>query len=204
MDSPDTYRTLHRPSSESLFKDRNSKFYGYAYPVSSEAEVKDHIQILKKKHHNARHWCYAYRIGTDPYNYRMNDDGEPNNSAGQPIYGQILSFELTNVLVVVVRYFGGTKLGVGGLINAYKRAAQITLESSKIKECTIDDRFKLNFEYKDLSRVMRIVKARRLEIVSQDLQSSCELIVAIRRSESKAVYDLFDQFYGIVIEQIYN
>ena len=134
----DTYNTITKPSQDVLFKDKNSKFFGYAFPVKSEEEIKSYLEALKKQHHSARHWCYAYQLGTETTNYRANDDGEPNNSAGMPIYGQIQSFNLTNVLVVVVRYFGGVKLGVGGLINAYKTTAQLALESSNIIEKTIN------------------------------------------------------------------
>ena len=134
MDLKDTYNTILKPTEEVLFKDKNSKFFGYAYPVTTEDEVKNQLAILKKQHHSARHWCYAYQIGTEIIVYRANDDGEPNNSAGQPIYGQIQSFEITNILIVVVRYFGGVKLGVGGLINAYRTAAQLALENAKIIE----------------------------------------------------------------------
>src|SRR5690606_1222307 len=122
----DTYKTIDKASDEVLFKEKNSKFFGYAFPISNEDDVKIHLETLKKQHHSARHWCYAYQLGTqaNTITFRANDDGEPNNSAGMPIYGQIQSFEVTNVLVVVVRYFGGVKLGVGGLISAYKTAAQ--------------------------------------------------------------------------------
>tara|TARA_R110002074_G_scaffold193447_1_gene359291 strand:- start:347 stop:733 length:387 start_codon:yes stop_codon:yes gene_type:complete len=125
----DRYKTILKPSEETLFKDRNSKFFGYAFPVLDEDDVKDCLEELKKKHHTARHFCYAYQIGIEDIKYRANDDGEPNNSAGMPIYGQIQSFDVTNILIVSVRYFGGTKLGVGGLINAYKTSAQLTLET---------------------------------------------------------------------------
>ncbi|MCB0451221.1 MAG: YigZ family protein, partial [Confluentibacter sp.] len=133
----DTYKTITIPSEEVLFKDKNSKFFGYAFPVSQEEEIKMHLEQLKKKHFSARHWCYAYQIGTEKISFRANDDGEPNNSAGMPIYGQIQSFEVTNILVVVVRYFGGTKLGVGGLISAYKNTAQLALEKATIVEKTL-------------------------------------------------------------------
>ena len=118
MNIVDVYKTLDRPSDESLFKEKSSKFFGYAFPVTTEEEVKDIILGIKKNHHSARHWCYAWRLGVDPGRFRVNDDGEPANSAGQPIYGQILSADVTNVLIVVVRYFGGVKLGIGGLIRA--------------------------------------------------------------------------------------
>ena len=137
----DTYKTIAVASEEVLFKEKNSKFFGYAFPVTSEEEVKKILEHLRKEHFSARHWCYAYQIGTEKIQYRANDDGEPNNSAGMPIYGQIQSFEVTNILVVVVRYFGGIKLGVGGLISAYKNTAQMALENSEIVERTIDKHF---------------------------------------------------------------
>ena len=121
-----------------IFKDRNSKFLGFAFPVNNEEQVKQHLEDLKKEHYAARHWCYAYQIGIENIHYRANDDGEPNNSAGMPIYGQIQSFEVTNILIIVVRYYGGVKLGVGGLINAYRTGAQLALEASKIIEKTIN------------------------------------------------------------------
>ena len=130
----DTYKTIEFPSEEILFKEKGSKFFGYAFPVTTEEAIKEHLEILKKQHHTARHWCYAWQLGKSYELYRANDDGEPSNSAGMPIYGQLQSFELTNILLVVVRYFGGTKLGVGGLIQAYKTTAQWALEASEIIE----------------------------------------------------------------------
>ena len=132
---------------KTLFKEKGSKFFGYAFPVLSEDDVKDCLEVLKKKHHSARHFCYAYQIGVEHTQYRAHDDGEPNNSAGLPIYGQIQSFEVTNTLIVFVRYFGGTKLGAGGLISAYKKSAQLALTASDIIEQTINVQFKLTFNY---------------------------------------------------------
>ena len=133
----DTYKTITQPTAEILFKEKNSKFFGYAFPVQTETEVKPILDTLRKQHPNAVHYCYAYQIGTENILYRANDDGEPSNTAGTPIYGQIQSYNLTNVLIVVVRFFGGIKLGVGGLIAAYRTAAQLTLESSEIIEKTL-------------------------------------------------------------------
>ena len=183
MNKNDTYKTITKPSKEAVFKDRGSKFLGYAYPLQNEYEVKPIIENLKSQHHKARHWCYAWQIGVENMQYRVNDDGEPNNSAGQPIYGQILSKELTNVLVVVVRYFGGTKLGVGGLVNAYKSAAQMTLESSKIITKTIDVQFKLSFEYPQMNSVMRIISAYNAVILEQQMELKCKFIISIRKSD---------------------
>ena len=137
----DIYKTITKPSKETLFKDKNSKFYGYAFPVNNEENIKSSLEFLRKKHYGARHFCYSWQLGVESVRYRANDDGEPTNSAGMPIYGQIQSFELTNILVVSVRYFGGTKLGVGGLINAYRSSARLALESSIIEEKTIDTYF---------------------------------------------------------------
>ena len=134
----DLYKTITKPAEGELFKDKNSKFYGYAFHVTNEEQVKTHLEALKKEHYSARHWCYAYQIGTETISYRANDDGEPNNSAGMPIYGQIQSFEVTNIVIIVVRYFGGVKLGVGGLINAYRTGAKLALESAEIIKKTIN------------------------------------------------------------------
>ena len=174
----DAYKTIEKPSEETLFKDRNSKFFGYAFPVLNEEDVKEALEVLKKKHHSARHFCYAYQIGVEQIEYRANDDGEPNNSAGMPIYGQIQSFEVTNILIVSVRYFGGTKLGVGGLINAYKTSAQLALEASEIVEKTINVLLQLNFQYDMMNKVMRVVKEKNLNIVNQKLEMDCEYVIS--------------------------
>jgi uncharacterized YigZ family protein len=198
----DSYKTITKASEETLFKDRNSKFFGYAFPVLHEDDVKESIDLLKKKHHAARHFCYAYQIGVEQVKFRANDDGEPNNSAGMPIYGQIQSFEVTNVLIVSVRYFGGTKLGVGGLINAYKNSAQISLEASEIIEKTIDIFFQLNFQYDVMNKVMRIVKEKNLTIVSQKLELDCEYVISIRKKEAQAVFEVFDNLYKVDIKTL--
>ena len=198
----DTYRTILQPSSETLFKDRNSKFFGYAYPVLNEDEVKFHLENLKKEHHAARHWCYAYQIGTETVLYRANDDGEPNNSAGMPIYGQIQSFEVTNILIVVVRYFGGVKLGVGGLISAYKTTAQLTLEASKIIEKTINIDFLISFEYKNMNTVMRIIKEKNLNVINQNLELDCQITISVRKNDADSVFENFNHLFEIKIKEI--
>ncbi len=202
MNSVDGYHTLAEPSSEVLFKDRNSKFFGYAFPVTNKEDIDGHLFDLKKAHHQARHWCYAWQLGAEQISYRVNDDGEPTNSAGQPIYGQILSKGLTNVLVVVVRYFGGTKLGVGGLINAYRTAAQQALEAATIVERTIDDTFQLTFQYKDMSAVMRAIDESGATLVSQELTMDCQMVVAIRRSHSNHFLNLLKPLYEVDIEKL--
>jgi len=198
----DSYKTITQPSKEGLFKDRGSKFYGYAFPVSNEEEIKEKIELLKKQHYNARHWCYAWQLGKDYDHYRANDDGEPSNSAGMPIYGQLQSFNVTNVLVVVVRYFGGTKLGVGGLIKAYKNGAKLALENSNIIDKTINEEFLIKFEYPEMNTVMRIIKDENISIINQKLELNCEFIISIRKKEAKKVFEIFDNTYKVAIKII--
>lgn len=204
MIEKDVYKTIVKPSNEVLFKDKNSKFFGYAFPVKTEDDIKSYINTLKKTHHSARHWCYAYQLGTATYIYRVNDDGEPSNSAGMPIYGQIQSFGVTNILIVVVRYFGGIKLGVGGLIHAYKTAAQMVLEASNIIEETINVLFCVIFEYKNMNKVMRIIKEKRINIVDQKMELNCEITISVRQKEVNTVFKIFDQLYEIEIETLDN
>lgn len=196
----DTYKTLAAPGEETLFKEKNSKFFGYAYPVNSEDEVKAILEDLRKQHNQARHWCYAWQLGTEQIQYRANDDGEPNNSAGMPIYGQIQSFDVTNVLIVVVRYFGGVKLGVGGLISAYRTSAQMALEASEIIEKTIDVHFTLQFGYQNMNKVMRVIKEKNLDIVSQKMEMDCEIIVATRKNNAPTVLEALQNLYEIEVK----
>jgi len=198
----DTYKTITKPSEETLFKDRGSKFFSYAFPVTSEEQIKEHIEQLKKQHYNARHWCYAWQLGKSYEHYRANDDGEPSNSAGMPIYGQLQSFDITNVLVVVVRYFGGTKLGVGGLIQAYKMGAKMALEVSNIIEKTIDEDFTLKFEYPEMNTVMRIVKDENLNITNQKMELNCEFVISVRKKDAERIFQLFDTTYKVSIKRI--
>ena len=198
----DTYKTIAFPSEEVLYKEKNSKFFGYSFPVTDEDDVKEILILLKKQHHAARHWCYAFQIGTETLYYRVNDDGEPNNSAGAPIYGQIQSFNVTNVLVVVVRYFGGVKLGVGGLIAAYKTAAQMALENAQIIEKTIDIHFLISFDYKNMNKVMRIIKEQNLIILSQKMEMSCEISIATRKQNAEKIANLFDALFEVKITEI--
>ncbi|MEY8848731.1 YigZ family protein [Psychroserpens sp. XS_ASV72] len=204
MEIKDTYKTITKASPEVLFKDRNSKFFGYAYPVENEEDIKEYLEILKKQHHQARHWCYAYQLGKRDENliYKANDDGEPNNSAGMPIYGQIQSFEVTNILIVVVRYFGGTKLGVSGLINAYKTAAQMALEASKIVTETINIDYSITFDYKNMNKVMRIIKEKNINVTNQILELSCELMISVRLMDAPDIFEVFDQLYEVDIKTL--
>ncbi|WP_298533479.1 YigZ family protein [uncultured Algibacter sp.] len=200
----DTYKTINKSPEHVLFKDKNSKFYGYIFPVKTEDNIKFHLEKLKKEHHSARHWCYAYQLGTETISYRANDDGEPSNSAGMPIYGQIQSFEVTNILIVVVRYFGGVKLGVGGLINAYKTTAQMILENSQIIEKTINVEFLISFDYKNMNTVMRIIKEKQLAIINQKLEMNCQITLSVRKKDAQSIFDIFDRLYEIHIKQQIN
>lgn len=198
----DTYKTLASPSPEILFKEKNSKFFGYAFPVITEEEIKSHLEKLRKQHTGAGHFCYAFQLGTETIHFRANDDGEPSNSAGMPIYGQIQSFRLTNVLVVVVRYFGGVKLGVGGLISAYRTGAQMTLDESEIIEKTIDIRFRILFDYKNMNKVMRVIKEKNLSIISQKMEENCEIEISTRKKNAEMVFDIFSNLFEVVIKKI--
>jgi len=198
----DTYKTISKASLVVIFKDRGSKFLGYAYPLQREEQVKEFIEELKKEHHKARHWCYAWKLGVEKVVFRANDDGEPNNSAGQPIYGQILSKEVTNILIVVVRYFGGTKLGVGGLVNAYKTTAQLALESSHIITKTIDVYFKLVFEYQYMNKVMRIIKENNVTIETQIMELNCEFEISIRKKEAEKVRLSFEELRKVKVKSL--
>ena len=202
MEPKDTYKTISKPAVGEPYKDKNSKFYGFAFPVHDEEEVKTHLERLKKEHYSARHYCYAYQMGTETIKFRANDDGEPNNSAGMPIYGQIQSFDVTNILIVVIRYYGGVKLGVGGLINAYKATAELALEASKIEEKTINTAFQLKFEYKNMSKVMRILKEHAVDITDQTLELTCLLEISVRKNYSSLILDLFGNFYGVDIKEL--
>lgn len=196
------FKTIKVPSEETIFKDRGSKFFGYAFPVSSESDIKQALESLRKKHPTARHHCYAWQLGAETISYRANDDGEPSNSAGMPIYGQIQSFGLTNILIVSVRYFGGTKLGVGGLINAYRTSAKLALEESQIIEKTIDQSFQIKFCYDQMSKVMKIIKDRSLEIRSQKLEMDCEIVFSVRKSEANEIWQLFEKMYPLKIQKL--
>lgn len=202
MEEKDTFKTIATESNEILFKEKNSKFYGYAFPVINEVEIKILLEKLRKKHSTAGHFCYAFQIGTDTLYYRVNDDGEPSNSAGMPIYGQIQSFGLTNVLVVVVRYFGGIKLGVGGLISSYRTAAQLALDESEIIEKTVDILFQISFDYKNMNKVMRIIKEKNLTIISQNMTEYCQIVVSIRKKNAEIISESFKTIFEVAIKRI--
>ncbi len=202
MDINDIYKTIAFPTEPVLLKEKGSKFFGYAFPVDREEEIKEIIDLLRKNNHGAVHFCYAFQLGTNPVYYRANDDGEPSNSAGMPIYGQIQSFGVTNILIVVVRFFGGIKLGVGGLITAYKTTAQMCLNEAKIIEKTIDVQFQISFDYKNMNKVMRVIKEKNLNIVDQKLELSCEILISTRKKNAEMIFDIFNSMYEIDIKII--
>lgn len=178
----DAYRTI-TAGSIGEFKDRGSKFIAYAYPIYTENEGHQYLESVRKLHPKARHHCYAYRLGLDKNNYRANDEGEPSGTAGRPILGQIDSFDITNVIIIVVRYFGGTLLGTSGLINAYKNSAADALEKAEILERIVEDVYQLTFDYALMSNVMNAVKKLNLEIVKQEFDTEGRVDIAIRQSE---------------------
>ena len=187
----DLYKTLNKPSAEQIYKEKGSKFLGYAFPIEHVDQVETTIGQLKKTHSKARHWCYAWQIGVEKPNFRYNDDGEPNNSAGKPIYGQIQSFQLTNVLVVVVRYFGGTKLGVGGLVTAYKTAAKLSLEGADVVSKMLMESIVLEFDYVHMNKVMRIIKEHQLQILNQKMELNCLFEIAVRKNKAAEILKIF-------------
>lgn len=199
MQAEDTYRTIEDIST-GLYKEKGSKFIAIAKPVYTEDAIKEIVEELRKDYHDARHHCYAYIIGPKGEKWRVNDDGEPSGTAGKPIHGQLLSFNLTNVLVVVVRYFGGTKLGVSGLINAYKSATQDALQNAKIITKTVDDIFNINFSYLVMNDIMRIIKDLNIDINEQQFDNSCSIKVTIRKSLSDEFISRVEKIESVQVE----
>jgi uncharacterized YigZ family protein len=197
----DTYLTISEPS-EGLFKDKGSKFLSFAFNVCSEEEVKMRLSELRKLHASARHHCYAFRLGSDKQAFRSNDDGEPSNTAGKPILGQIQSKDLTNILIVVVRYFGGTLLGVSGLIQAYRQAALDAILNAKIIEKTENDVYEVHFEYLQMNDIMKIIKDEEVNILFQNFELSCTIIFSIRKSNANKVYDLMSKIPKATIKYL--
>ena len=183
-----TYRTLAM-AGRAEFKDKGSRFIAFVYPVRTASEVKKYVDVLRQEHYKARHWCYAYRLGTDGLQFRANDDGEPSGSAGRPILGQIDSAGLTDVLVVVVRYFGGTLLGVPGLIHAYKTATMLALQQTEQVEKNIEKLVALQCAYPQLSEILRLAKQHGVRLVEQDLQLDCKLVFSVSLADYAACMD---------------
>jgi uncharacterized YigZ family protein len=197
----DTYKTIENPA-EGIFRDKGSKFLSFAYPILTEAEVKPILTVLRAEHTKANHFCYAYRLSPDRNVYRVNDDGEPSGTAGRPILNTLLSADVTNVLIVVVRYFGGTLLGVPGLINAYKSAAAESLHNTQILEKTVNDRYEIRFEYLIMNDVMRLIKEEQLNILEQQFDNDCSLIFEVRKAQLNKVIQKLDKQDGIQVKYL--
>ena len=194
----DQYKTIQSPS-EGLFKDKGSKFLAFAYPFEDENDLKKYLEPLRKEHFKAVHFCYAYRIGLDKNNFRVNDDGEPANSAGRPILDVLLSKEITNILIVVVRYWGGTLLGVPGLINAYKSATEEAIINAEIIEKTVNDVYQITFGYVQMNDIMKVVKDFDLKIGNQQFDNQCVIEVEFRHSVSPQVIGRFEKIDEIEV-----
>lgn len=188
----DTFFTVSR-TSEGLYKDRSSKFFYFAFPVKNEEEIKTHLADLRKKHYDARHHCFAWMLGKDSDQFRANDDGEPNHSAGDPILGQIRSNNLTNILIVVVRYFGGTKLGMSGLIQAYKTSAALAIEENEIVEKQVKTTVTIHFPYPVMNDVMKLIKTHDLQIISQEMTLDCRLKLEFRKGLEELIVSSLEE-----------
>ena len=199
----DSYKTIQKIA-EGYITERKSKFISYVIPIETEEEVKTILDEYRKKYYDARHVCWAYMLGPAHDKFRANDDGEPSGTAGRPILGQINSFELTNILILVVRYFGGTLLGTGGLVRAYKAAAAAAIENSKIIEKTIDDTFLLHFEYPLLNEVMRILNQFEESSWTQNFNETCEMEIIIRQSQSQQLFKSLSAIYGVTVLESQN
>ena len=197
----DTYKTISK-TSEGLFKDKGSKFISYAFPVESEDEIRNIILTIKKEHHSARHHCYAWRLGHEKLVFRANDDGEPSSTAGKPILGQIQSYDLTNILIVVVRYFGGTLLGVSGLINAYRNAAQDAILQAEIIEKLVEKQLLIEFDYGVMNEVMKIFKDEKLPQTEPKFDLRCQIKTQIRLSELNRIEDGLKKIEGLKVSYL--
>lgn len=196
---PDSYHTLEAPA-EAVFKEKSSKFLAYAYPVGGEEEIRERIEVLRKRYYDATHHCYAWRLGPQGEAFRANDDGEPSGTAGKPILGQLLSHELTDCLVVVVRYFGGTKLGVSGLIAAYREAAAEAIAAGRIVERTVDTLVEVEFSYLAMNDVMRVVKEEQPRVREQHFDNLCRMLLSIRRSAADQLVGKLRKVAGATVE----
>ena len=196
----DSYLTIAAPA-EAIYKEKSSKFLTYAYPVHSEEEIRELLEVLYKRHYDATHHCYAWRMGPHGEQFRSNDDGEPSGTAGKPILGQLLSNSLTDCLIVVVRYFGGTKLGVSGLISAYKESAAAVIEEAEIIEKTVDRVFTIEFPYLVMNDVMRIIKDEQPNILSQEFDNLCTMQLSMRESRAETLLGKLRKVEGACIEE---
>lgn len=193
----DVYKTI-AASSEGIYKEKGSRFISLAYPVVTEDEIREIVSRLKEKYYDARHHCYAWRLGAAKTHFRANDDGEPSSTAGKPILGQIQSNDLTNILIVVVRYFGGIKLGVSGLINAYREAAADAIANAEIVEKTVDEQLRIQFSYLAMNDVMKIVKEISPEVLERNFEMACEMLLAIRQKDMPILKSRLEQVDSLI------
>jgi uncharacterized YigZ family protein len=196
----DTYKTIIAPT-EGIYKEKGSKFLSFAIPVSSADEVKEIVKNYRKEYYDSRHVCYAYMLGADRKEFRANDDGEPSGTAGRPILGQINSRELTNILVIVVRYFGGILLGTGGLVVAYKEATTDALDQAEVSEKTVDESISIVFDYVLMNEVMRIIKDTNAQISSQNFEDQCEMQLSIRKQDAGLLSAKLAKIFGLQIKK---
>ena len=194
-----TYRTIAKES-EGLYKEKGSRFIALAYPVRTEEEVKQHVADVKKKYYDARHHCYAYILGANKDAYRMNDDGEPSGTAGRPIHGQLLSKDLTDTLIIVIRYFGGIKLGVSGLINAYKTAAKDALDNNTIVEKFVEEDYQLRFPPLSMNKVMQLLKRETVKITDQQYDTDCIICFTVQKRDADNLLEALRKVDGAVVE----
>lgn len=199
----DVYRTIEADA-EALFKEKSSKFLCFAYHVTTEEQIRERLEVLYKKYYDATHHCYAWRLGLRGETFRANDDGEPSSTAGKPILGQLLSHEITDCLIVVVRYFGGTKLGVSGLIEAYKTSAAEVIAAAEVVERTVDDRIEVRFSYMAMNEVMRVIKDMQPKIVEQCFDNLCTMTLTIRQSQSEQLLTRLSKVEGAQAEIVTN
>lgn len=202
-DIKDSYLTIAEPT-ECAMRERSSKFLSYAYPVTNEEQIREHLDVLYKQYYDATHHCYAWRLGPNGEHFRANDDGEPSGTAGKPILGQLLSNDITDCLIVVVRYFGGTKLGVSGLIQAYKEAAADVIAASTVIEKTVDTIIKVDFSYMVMNDIMRIIKDETPQIKEQIFDNLCSMTLAIRQSKAQLLIGKLSKVSGATIEILEN
>ena len=197
--STDRYK-ISISSSEGLYKAKGSKFIAYAMPASNQEDIKNALEIIRNKEHAARHHCYAYTLGPSQEIQKESDDGEPKNSAGKPILRQLLSSQISNTIVIVVRYFGGVKLGVGGLISAYKEATLLALENINTEYRFVESFYKIDFQYPEMNNVMRVVKEHKLKVVERNFEESCSLTFSIRQNQASAINTIFEQHHKVGVQ----
>jgi len=199
--SSDIYKTIKEPA-KGIFRDRGSRFLAYTYPITEHDDIKPILDQLRKEHHDARHHCFAYMLGSDRTIFRSNDDGEPSGTGGRPILGQINSFGLTNLLIVVVRYFGGTLLGVSGLINAYRSAAESAIQNSEIIECALKEYYEIKYPYDSMNSIMKIIKEEDISQSNQSFETICTIIISFRTTAKEKILKRFERIEGIELNYL--